>query len=132
MFAHKGATGVVKQRMEAMKGQLKKIDEMMEGKTTYDDKKIRQALDYIHDNAGPQMTKLFPKGTAHKPSEADLAIWTSWSEFDKLALQLNHSTDDFRAKLGKEKVNKKSKKSLQASYLSLSKACKACHDSFRE
>ena len=135
VFAHKGATGVVKQRMatmKEMKGQLKLIDEMLEGKTAYNSKKVQKSLDYIRNHAGPKMTKLFPKGTAHKPSEADPAIWNNWSEFEKMALQLNHSTDDFRAKLPKGKADQKTTKSLQASYLSLRKVCKTCHDRFRE
>ena len=47
------------------------------------------------------MSKLFPKGTAHKPSEADPLIWKNWAEFKKLAVSLNHSTDDFQEKAAK-------------------------------
>ena len=135
VFAHKGATGVVKQRMEEMKemkGRLKQIDKMLVGKTAYNDQKLRKSLDYIRDHAGARMTRLFPKGTAHKPSEADPEIWNNWAEFDKMALQLNHSTDDFRARLPDGKADKKTRKSLQASYLALRKSCKICHDRFRE
>ena len=131
--AHKGASGVVKQRMDTMKemkGQLKQISEMLEGKKAYSDKKIRKSLDYIRSNAGISMSKMFPRGTAHKPSEADPMIWKNWEEFKKLAVILNHSTDDFRAKLP-EKVDNNTLKNLQKEHLKIRKVCKSCHDKFR-
>ena len=131
--AHKGATGIVKKRMgemKEMKGQLKVIEQMLEGKKRYNAKKVHRALDYIRDHAGARMSKLFPKGSTRKPSEADPAIWKNWDEFKKMAVSLNHETDEFRAKLPK-KVDKDALKSLKKEALGIRKACKVCHDRFR-
>ena len=131
--AHKGATGIVKKRMgemKKMKDHLKAIEQMLEGKKRYNTKKVHRALDYIGDHAGARMSKLFPKGSTRKPSEADPAIWKNWDEFRKMAVSLNHSTDEFRAKLPKN-VDKDALKSLQKEALSIRKACKVCHDRFR-
>ena len=132
-LAHKGATGVVKKRMDTMKemkGQLKVIDQMLVGKKPYSDKKIRQSLDYIRAHAGTSLTMLFPKGTAHKPSEADPLIWKNWEEFKRLAVLLNHSTDQFRAKIT-EKNDADTLKILQKEHLAIRKICKTCHDKFQ-
>ncbi len=133
VLAHKGASGVVKIRMEAMKdmkNDLKKIEQMLEGKKSYSSAKVHKALDNIRDHAGAQMSKLFPEGTGQKPSEADPSIWTNWDEFKKMAVSLNHSTDEFRAKLP-EKINKDALKSLQKDALGIRRVCKECHDRFR-
>ena len=133
VLAHKGASGVVKERMDAMKGMkgdLKLIEQMLEGKKRYNSKKVHKALDNIRAQAGAKMSKLFPKGTAHKPSEADPAIWKNWAEFKKMAVSLNHSIDEFRAKLP-EKINKEKLKSLKKDALVVRRSCKTCHDRFR-
>ncbi len=133
VWAHKGASGVVKKRMDAMKTMktdLKEIEQMLEGKKRYNSKKLHKALDNIRAQAGAKMSKLFPKGTNHKPSEADPAIWKNWDEFKKMAVSLNHSTDEFRAKLPKI-ISKEVLKSLKKDALVIRKTCKTCHDRFR-
>ncbi len=131
--AHKGAKGVVLERMnqmKEMKDRLKSISDMLEGKKAYSDKQVRQSLDYIRAHAGKAMTKLFPKGTGHKPSEADPVIWKDWAAFEKQAMALNHSTDRFRAKLSGT-PDAAALKSLQKDHLAIRRVCKACHEKFR-
>jgi len=133
--AHKGAHGVVKKRMgvmKEMKGRLKLVGDMVSGKAAYSGRTMRGSLNYIHRHAGRKMTKMFPRGSAHKPSEADPAIWSNWTEFKKLASQLNRQSADFRARLPKGKADDSAMKSMQQAYLTLRKACKSCHDRFRE
>ena len=135
VFAHKGASGVVKKRMDemkVMKDQLKDIDKMLTGKKAFNDQTIRKHLDSLRDHGGKKMTKLFPKGSTQKPSEADPAIWKDWSAFEKMAIALNHSTDEFRTKLPTGKIDKQEIKQLQNAHLAIRKTCKTCHDRFRE
>ncbi|MCP4933155.1 MAG: cytochrome c [bacterium] len=131
--AHKGASGVVKKRMDAMKdmkSQLKVIEQMLESKKHYSAKKIHKALDIIRAQSGAEMSKLFPKGTAHKPSEADPAIWKNGAEFKKMTISLIHSIDEFRAKLP-EKINMEKLEALKKGALVIRRSCKTCHDRFR-
>ncbi len=90
-YAHSGATGIVKQRMDAM-GKLgdvtKSLTEMMRGDITYDAELVRQNATQIRQHAGQSMTKLFPKGSLMKPSEARAVIWSDWEEFEILAMRL--------------------------------------------
>ncbi|MEH6724716.1 MAG: cytochrome c [Hyphomicrobiales bacterium] len=90
-YAHSGATGVVKQRMDAMSklGDVtKSLTEMMRGDISYDAELIRQNAAQIRQHAGQSMTQLFPKDSLMKPSEARPVIWSDWEEFEILAMRL--------------------------------------------
>ncbi|MDA5095767.1 cytochrome c, partial [Aliiroseovarius sp. KMU-50] len=90
-FAHGGATGIVKERMDAMDAMgkaVKMITPMMRGETAYDAEVVRQAAATFSDHAGESMTTLFPEGSGGMPSEAKDAIWERWEEFSELAAQL--------------------------------------------
>lgn len=87
-FAHGGATGIVKERMDAMVDMgkaVKAVTPMMRGETTYDAEVIRQAAATFSRHAGEAMTQLFPEGSGGAPSEAKETVWTQWEEFSELA-----------------------------------------------
>lgn len=90
-FAHGGATGIVKERMDAM-GEMgnvmKALSAMMRGETKYDAEVVRSGARTIRSHAGETMVKLFPEGSNPAPSEALNAIWSNWTEFSDLAAQL--------------------------------------------
>lgn len=91
VIAHEGATGVVKERMEAMKTMgesVKTISAMMRGETALNPDVIRAEANKIGELSGGEMTKLFPEGSAGKPSEAQEAIWSDWETFLALANDL--------------------------------------------
>lgn len=90
-FAHGGATGIVKERMDAMADMgkaVKAVTPMMRGETAYDAGVVRQAAETFSRHAGETMTNLFPEGSGGMPSEAKDAIWSKWEEFAGLAEQL--------------------------------------------
>ena len=90
-LAHEGATGVVKERMEAMKAigaAMKRIAAMMRGLQDYDAVAVADAARTIEAHGGDAMTDLFPQGSAHDPSEARPVIWEDWDRFKALAQDL--------------------------------------------
>lgn len=90
-WAHSGATGIVKERMDGMSAMgavVKKLSPMMRGETPYDAEQVREAADVMILHAGEQMTRLFPEGTGGMPSAALPSVWGDWEEFDALAEQL--------------------------------------------
>ncbi len=91
-FAHGGATGVVKERMDGMLSMgkaVKSIAPMMQGQAAYDADAVRAAARQFQAHSGATLTKLFPVGSTHEPSEARPEIWQNWSDFTALAEQLN-------------------------------------------
>jgi len=90
-FAHSGATGVVKQRMEAMKSMgdaVKRIKPMMAGEAAPDADAIRDAARMIAAESGNAMTQKFPQGSMDHPTEARPRIWEERERFIALADQL--------------------------------------------
>ena len=95
-FAHGGATGTVKERMDAMlvMGEaVKAVAPMMQGETPYDAETVRDAARLFQRHAGESMTKLFPEGTGGMPSEAKDEVWTEWDRFAALATQLEEYSE---------------------------------------
>lgn len=87
-LAHSGATGVVKDRMEAMKEMqqaVKSVAPMMSGSAPYDEAAVRRAADTFRRHSGSALTDDFPKGSTQPPSEARPAIWQDWDRFEDLA-----------------------------------------------
>lgn len=90
-FAHSGATGVVKERMDAMKSMgdaIKRIQPMMSGEAGYDEAAVREVARAIAAEAGKAMTGKFPEGSNEHPSETLPRTWEEWDRFTALATQL--------------------------------------------
>ena len=90
-YAHGGATGIVKERMDAMGAMgnaVKTIAPMMRGEAEYDANVVRSAAETFKAHAGIEMTRLFPEGSGGAPSEARGEVWTNWDEFAEIAKQL--------------------------------------------
>ncbi len=95
-YAHGGATGIVKERMDAMSAMgeaVKAITPMMRGETALDPDEVRSAAVTIGDHAGTGLIELFPEGSGGAPSESKDAIWTNWDEFSELADRLETYAD---------------------------------------
>ena len=87
-FAHGGATGIVKERMELMENigtAMKTLNAIFKGERDYDPEAVRAAAAAIRDHAGENMTKLFPENSLDKPTETLPAVWQQWDEFEALA-----------------------------------------------
>lgn len=90
-FAHGNATGIVKERMEAMEAMgdaVKAVTPMMRGETAYDAEAMRAAARTFQAHSGKALTRLFPEGTGGEPSDATDAVWSDWEGFATLARQL--------------------------------------------
>lgn len=137
VFAHKGAHGIVKQRMTIMKGMkdhMKLIAQTVKGQQAFEEKKLSRALDFLKSHAGDRLVKLFPKGSSGKKSDADPAIWKDWSKFQALALSLTQASDNFRSALDNKPCGPPDKQALarlETKYDALKQVCKDCHERFR-
>jgi len=122
--AHKGASGVVKQRMKAMtrmEKALRPLNAMEKGKREFDSATLRAAAEKLLDEA-QRIPELFPAGSLKPPSEASEEIWKNFPSFTGHARQLRdnllrlRTVDEFDFP-----------QALQAVRLS----CKKCHERFR-
>ena len=124
--SHEGATGILKERMDAMENMAAAI------------KEIRWRIETNRDLAGigPQanrigavaqrMPQLFPQGSNGRPSEALSAIWTQWSEFQAKAARLEQESQRLTQAAGGGDP-----KAIAAQYRTMGQTCIACHEVFR-
>jgi cytochrome c556 len=126
-LAHEGATGVVKERMDLMKGQAKQmklIGEMAKGKKKFDAAKAAAAA---HDlgRSTKRIPELFPEGSNKHPSEALDAVWKEWDRFKGDAHDAEAAADALAAAL------EASDPAWKGAFQTMTDACKTCHESFR-
>lgn len=106
VLAHGGASGVVKERMEAMESlgdAMKELTAIMRGQQDYSADSVRTLAGTIESHGGKALTELFPDGSLDHPSEAMPAIWTDWDRFSALAARLS----DYAAALAAAADNKR-------------------------
>lgn len=130
-FAHQGASGIVKQRMEAMsamKDAMAVVGRMLKGETTFDVDEAGRAADAIAGHAG-DMTALFPDTpeSRHKVSEATSLVWEEPDRFEELADDLVVAANELSQVAEEGDMD-----ALTGQFRAVGKACSACHEDFRQ
>ncbi len=125
-LADKGARGIVKERidaMDALKGDMKAISEMFQGRTPYQSDEVTWRADRIKAY-GRDFERLFPSGSNDGPSEASPRIWSEWSRF------MGRTTDmtiAARALMDAARREPAARKAFEQ----LGQTCRTCHDDYR-
>ncbi|WP_196223430.1 cytochrome c [Roseibium sp. RKSG952] len=127
-YAHTGATGLVKERMqgmEAIAAATRQVGQMLKNPTGYDAVSVEESARIIQAHAGQNMTALFPEGSLEPPTEARPEIWTDWATFEEYAkdLQKQASSLEIEAEQGPDIARPRFGK--------LAASCKSCHEQFR-
>lgn len=125
--AHKGATGIVKQRMDAMKSMAdatKAVKAELGKGAGYDAAVVIFHAGAIETHAGQDLVALYPKGSDGHPSEAKPKIWSEPAAFATAAETLKLRAQALAAAA-------KSGTPPNAEFKALLQACAACHKSFR-
>ena len=133
VWAHQGATGIVKERMDAMKsvkGAMKILAPIMKGDVAYDAGVVRIQAEILAAKGGSNMTDMFPKGSTQHPSEALPAIWKDWDEFVEIANRLETSA----IALATNAANPRDGSATDPwkAFDTVVGTCRACHDDFRK
>jgi|TARA_B110000977_G_scaffold184395_1_gene248023 cytochrome c556 len=128
--AHTGATGVVKQRMDAMSGMadaMKSMASVVKGKKAFDPAVFIDNGEVIlwHSET---LTTLFPEKSIQGDSEALPAIWQNWDDFVKI----NERTKSDAKKLVEMAQQGSKLRPLTKQFVKLSGGCKACHKGYRK
>lgn len=90
-YAHGGATGIVKERMDQMvtlRDAMKTLKSQLAMGGAYDVDVVAGAAAAIKQNAGDHLTKLFPEGSLSMASEAKPNVWSNWDRFSAIATDL--------------------------------------------
>jgi cytochrome c556 len=124
--AHEGATGVVKERMDAM---------------TQAGKAMKDAGERIRSNRDPAAVKddalavaavasriaaQFPAGSDTHPSDARPEIWTHWVDFAARAQALERESRNLAAAADTSNLG-----ATAGQFQAVGRVCTGCHDAYR-
>ena len=124
-FAHKGATGIVKERMDNFKASQMALKQIFAASKRNDFEAIVPLANQIKNWAEIMPTK-FPSGSDGPPSEAAPAIWIDFGGFKSAAKENFEAAIllELTALNGDAKATTKAIKQLAGT-------CKSCHQSYR-
>ena len=125
-FAHEGAEGVVRERMDRFK-ENKKAMKAIKGSLASDTAVIAQKASGIEAWA-KEMVNFFPEGSTQPPSEALPAIWKEFDRFTDLA----SANEKAAAKLKNLAQSGADTSALSGAFRLLGKTCKDCHNDYKE
>ena len=125
-FAHEGAEGVVKERMDRFK-ENKEAMKAIKGNLAGDTAVIAQKASEIEAWA-KEMVNFFPEGSTQPPSEALPAIWKEFDRFTDLA----RANEKAAANLKNIAQSGADTSTLIGAFRSLGKTCKDCHNDYKE
>lgn len=125
---HMGATGVVKERMDAMLDigkSMKAISRTIKS-PDYNPETVAKSAGRISRHAD-RLVDMFPVGVTHEKSEARPAIWERKAEFDALFVELRE-----KARKLSDADRAGDPKDAAMALRDLGKTCSACHKTFRK
>lgn len=126
VFAHGGATGIVKERMDQMSAiakAMKAIGGMLKGSAPYDAARIRTLAGEIATLDDSRLSHLFPRDSLMKPTEARAEIWTDWPRFSDQARDMRQAALAL--------ANGSDQATAGPLFRTLTQTCKTCHADFR-
>ena len=133
VLAHKGATGVVKERMDQMgtiAKSMKAMGAMFKGAVPYDADTIAELSRKIAGLGGDRLTAIFPDGSLQHPSEALPTVWSDWDRFSQLAEKMKVAASALAEGAGNDREGAAAR-SPDALFRELASTCKSCHQDFR-
>lgn len=132
-LAHKGATGIVKERMDQMGGiakAMKAMGAMFKGDVDYDAEQVRLLARDVAASGGTEMSVLFPKDSLQHPSEARPEIWSDWDTFSTRADEMQAAAVALANGAANPTDGSAGPKPADL-FQDLAQTCKSCHQDFR-
>ena len=124
-FAHEGATGVVKERMDKFKMSKTMMKQINVGLRENDFENIEKSAQKLL-SWSKEMSKYFPEGSDVSPSEASTNIWLDPNGFSKAIKNFEEAS----LELVNQAQADNPEASIQA-FRNLANTCKGCHQKFR-
>ena len=132
-FSHGGATGIVKERMDAMSNMAdatKLVADMYKGKTDFNKDAIAAAIETYLQH-GDEMRTLFPDTEHSRTGSSTDALPKIWDAPEEFAEQIDdfiEATDELNMAFNEGVDDKQLKKQFFKS----TKTCSNCHKQFRK
>lgn len=126
LWAHSGATGIVKERMDNFKESKASMKLLKKAVRNNDFDTIVVEAESIHRWAA-KLTTYFPEGSNPHPSEALDLIWKEFDRFELLAVDQLEGAGRLR-----QAGEAKDANGAATVFTELGQSCKVCHDDYRD
>lgn len=129
LMAHKGAIGVVMERMDLMDkigDDMKGMKAMVQRKQAFDATKVARHAESIR-LASTHIKNVFPEGSLKHPSEALPSIWKDWNKFSSLVDKLSVESEKLT-----EIAKSQDQRAVMKQFAKVGKTCRNCHTDFRK
>lgn len=127
-LAHEGATGIVAERMEAMKNMargFKAIADMLAGVEPFNPEAAATQASIIHENCH-RVEAMFPTGSIDHHSKALPRIWEEPEKFQEEMQRLHSATEALAATAGQGDPA-----AIQEVFDRVQQSCSTCHKLFK-
>lgn len=128
-LAHKGAMGVVKERMDLMDQigkDMKSLKKIVNNKKRFAPDQIELHAESMA-KASRHILKLFPEGSLQQPTESLASIWEDWERFSRLTETLTLESEKL-----KQSASSGNRPQVIQQFRTVAKTCRSCHTDFRK
>ena len=124
-LAHKGAMGIVKERMDKFEASEKATKRIKQALSRGDTAVINTEAEFLVSWAH-EMERYFPKHSNQPPSEARGEIWLQWDDFLGAIQSFDNATQALAdaSKTGDTPL-------IGKAFEEMTRSCKSCHQQFR-
>ena len=125
-LAHKGAMGIVKERMDKFEASEKATKRIKQALSRGDTAVVMAEAKFLLSWAR-EMESYFPENSNQPPSEAKDEIWLQWDDFVG-AIQ----SFDNAAQALIDAAETQNPRAIDGAFKEMVRSCKSCHQQFRE
>ena len=125
-LAHKGAMGIVKERMDKFEASEKATKRIKQALSRGDTAMVVAEATFLLSWAR-EMESFFPENSNHPPSEAKDDIWLHWSDFLGAIQSFENASEVLIDAAAAEDPL-----AVSGAFKDMTKSCKSCHRQFRE
>ena len=125
-LAHKGAMGIVKERMDKFEASEKATKRIKQALSRGDTAVITAEAEFLVSWAS-EMESYFPKNSNQSPSDAKDEIWLQWDDFVG-AIQVFENA----SKALIDAAAMEEPRAIRGAFSDMTKSCKSCHQKFRQ
>ena len=125
-LAHKGAMGIVKERMDKFKASEKATKQIKQALSRGDTAMVMAEAEFLVSWAS-EMDSYFPENSNQSPSEAKDEIWLQWDDFVGAILSFENASTALIDAAATE-----DSRAMDGAFSDMTKSCKSCHQQFRE
>ena len=124
-LAHKGAMGIVKERMDKFEASEKATKRIKQALSQGDTSVVMAEAEFLVSWAR-EMESYFPENSNQPPSEAKNEIWLQWDDFVGAIQTFDNASEALLDAAATQDA-----RAIGVAFKDMARSCKSCHQQFR-